>query len=106
MPPDSIWATLGVAAPLVAILYYLLRQATEERKDTTKQFLSALTTTVAQSTEAMRQLQEASRAQAANVTAEHLRIIAALQAIAESVAAESRRIEAIEALEKKRESKP
>ena len=32
--------TLGIAAPLVALLFYLLRQATEERRMITEKFLA------------------------------------------------------------------
>ncbi|HET7713854.1 MAG TPA: hypothetical protein VFK94_06465 [Patescibacteria group bacterium] len=51
--PDigSFFKTLGVAAPLVALLWFLLKQATEERKEITDKFLTALQTTVRQSTE-------------------------------------------------------
>jgi hypothetical protein len=45
MTPDQ-WAelfkTVGVAAPLVGLLIYLLRQATEERREITNRFLAAL----------------------------------------------------------------
>lgn len=44
--------TLGVAAPLVGLLWLLLRQATEERRDITGRFLTALENTVAGATKA------------------------------------------------------
>lgn len=53
---SSFWGdtikTLGIAAPLVSLLIYLLKQATEERKEITGRFLVALQTTVEQSNEA------------------------------------------------------
>ena len=47
--------TLGIASPLVGLLWLLLRQATEERKTITDRFVAALETTVANSTQAQRE---------------------------------------------------
>jgi len=43
--------TLGIAAPLVLVLTYMLREATAERREITARFLTALQTTVEQSNE-------------------------------------------------------
>jgi len=50
--PDNIWVQLGIATPFVALLWYLLKQATDERKEITVKFLAALTSTVEQSNDA------------------------------------------------------
>lgn len=48
--PETAWAEvakyLGVAVPLVMILFYLLRQANEERRDMTDKFLAHVQETV------------------------------------------------------------
>lgn len=51
-PDNTIWVQLGLAAPLVGILLFLLKQSTDERKDITSKFLVALQTTVNASNEA------------------------------------------------------
>lgn len=43
---------LGVAAPLVSILVYLLKQSNEERREITDKFLSTLDSTVKTNAEA------------------------------------------------------
>lgn len=43
----EVFKTLGVALPLVAVLFYLLRQANEERQAITTNFLKTLSDTVA-----------------------------------------------------------
>ena len=48
---ETIWLQLGIAAPLVVILLYLLKQSTDERREITTKFLAALQTTVEQSNE-------------------------------------------------------
>ena len=46
MPDNTIWIQLGLAAPLVGILLYLLKQSTDERKEITTKFIDALKTVV------------------------------------------------------------
>lgn len=88
MTPEQ-WAdlaqTLGVASPLVALLIYLLRQATEERREITNRFLGALETTVAGATKAIQENTAATRELSVTIEAnrkssvdEHARIVDAI----------------------------
>lgn len=43
---DELLTSLGVAAPLVVLLFFQLRECSKERADLTKQFLEALQTTI------------------------------------------------------------
>lgn len=76
---------LGVAAPFVALLLYLLKQANDERREMTARFLDALKTTVDKETEArlraaneLATLTQSIRVQQERSTAEHERIVDAL----------------------------
>lgn len=75
---DGLWSTLGVAAPLVGILIYLLRQATIERQEITTKFLEALTTTVSANTQATREIGIALDIMRKASQSEHERIIDAV----------------------------
>lgn len=85
-PPSSeFWASLGVAGPLVAILLYLLRQATDERRQITDAFLNALMSTVQVSNEArvrsaseLSNLSQSIREQTSRASEEHSRVIDAI----------------------------
>lgn len=84
--------SLGVAAPLVIVLLYLLKVllqllngATEERKAITAQFVEAMKTTVAtsalaqqQAATALQDLAASQREQANRTTDEHNRLIDAI----------------------------
>ena len=90
--PETIWVQLGLAAPLVGILMYLLKQSTDERKVLMTQFLAALTTTVEQSneqrlrastelaqlTETLRDDKKRSSEEHARAGEEHVRIVEAI----------------------------
>ena len=88
MTPEQLgelMRTLGVASPLVGLLIYLLRQATEERREITNRFLGALETTVAGATRATQENTAATRELAAATEAsrkasvdEHGRIVDAI----------------------------
>lgn len=91
---DAPWGDLierlGVAAFLVVGLFYLLRQATEERKAITTEFLKTLRETVAANaqaqtgvTAAINDLALADRERKAAATAEHQQITQRLEQIAE-----------------------
>lgn len=53
MPQElaEVFKVVGVAAPLIGILFWLLKQATDERQKITGQFLKTLEETVKTSTE-------------------------------------------------------
>lgn len=70
--------TLGIASPLVGLLIYLLRQATEERREITDRFLVALETTVAGSSKAMQENTAATRELSVTLRDEHARIVDAI----------------------------
>lgn len=77
--------TLGVSGPLVGILIYLLKQATEERRAITKDFLATLTTTVSsnaqaqtRAAESLQDLAGALRDTAKSSADEHNRIVDAI----------------------------
>lgn len=77
--------TLGVASPLVGLLIYLLRQATEERQQITDRFLSALESTVAGASKAIQDNTSATKELSATIEAnrksnidEHSRIVDAI----------------------------
>lgn len=77
--------TLGIASPLVGLLIYLLRQATEERQNITDRFLSALESTVAGATKAIQDNTAATRELSVSIEAnrksnidEHTRIVDAI----------------------------
>lgn len=79
---------LGVAIPLVAILFYLLRQATEERQSITKAFLTTLQETVKSSSESSLRLSvtfsdmtDAIRLSEQRHSAEHTQIVETLRQI-------------------------
>lgn len=88
MTPEQwgeLMRTLGVASPLVGLLIYLLRQATEERREITNRFLGALETTVAGATRATQENTVATRELSATIEAnrkssvdEHSRIVDAI----------------------------
>lgn len=88
MNPDQfgdLTRTLGVAAPLVVLLIYLLRQANEERQKITDRFLVALESTVAraietqqQSTSALKDITNEVAADRRAQTDEHNRIVDAI----------------------------
>lgn len=86
---------LGVAAFLVVGLFYLLRQATEERKAITTQFLETLRVTVASNAQAqqgttiaLNDLALADRERKAATTAEHQQITQRLEQIADVLRSE------------------
>ena len=80
---------LGVAIPLVAILFYLLRQATEERKSITSDFLLTLRETIKSGAETsqtvasqLARIADETAERTRSATAEHERITQTLQNIA------------------------
>ena len=84
-PLIALLSNLGVAAPLVALLWLLLRQATEERRQITDRFLGALETTVSGATKATHENTAATHDLASAIEAnrhtsadEHARIVDAL----------------------------
>lgn len=99
MTPEQLgelMRTLGVASPLVGLLIWMLRQATEERqrvaaeatverKDITNRFLTALETTVSSATRAIQENTAATKELSATIEAnrkssvdEHGRIVDAI----------------------------
>ena len=85
MPDNTIWVQLGLAAPLVAILLYLLKQSADERKEITAAFIGALTTMVTESNDSrmktaieMGEMVEALRQHEKRSTQEHDRIVDAI----------------------------
>lgn len=76
--PENVWVQLGIAAPFIALLIYLLRQANQERKDLTDKFVTAMTTTVTSNTHATTGLKEAINEWRAGNQDEHGRIVDAL----------------------------
>lgn len=92
MTPTTEWAqfaqTLGVAAPLVAILLYLLRQSTEERQRITDRFLSSMDKRDAESidarlrsAQALNELTGSIREHDRRCVEEHLSMIRALDGL-------------------------
>ena len=90
--PDSVLMelikTLGVAAPVVGLLFYLLRQATAERQNITTEFLKTLRETVASSSSATTQLTSSvtelaalTRDRQTSATQEHSKMIEELRKI-------------------------
>lgn len=55
---DELITSLGVAAPLVVLLYFQLRECSKERADLTKQFLEAMQTTISGNNTQMLKLAE------------------------------------------------
>lgn len=89
--PDwlEVLKPLGVAVPLVAVLFYLLRQATEERRAITGDFLRTLRETVAANadsiskvTAALAELTSATRERKEESSDEHNKMIDLLTRIA------------------------
>lgn len=86
-PTDAatFWTSLGTAAPLVAILLYLLRQSTLERQSITNGFLETLKTTIASNVQAQAMTVDALKEQSsalkefsARSAEEHTRLIDAI----------------------------
>ncbi len=50
---DTVWLQLGIAGPLVAILLYLLKTTTDERREANRQFIEALKGAVESNTKTM-----------------------------------------------------
>lgn len=89
----EIFAPLGVAVPLVLVLFYLLRQATEERRSINTEYLRTMREMVsanAQGNErvagALNELAEADRERKLAATAEHERMIRELDRIGSEMA--------------------
>lgn len=79
---DPIWLQLGIAAPLVVALLYLLKQNADERKEVTAKFLNALQTTVSESNESrmrsaveLGQVVETLRSMETRSTLEHKQLV-------------------------------
>lgn len=89
----EIFAQLGVAVPLVAILLYLLKQTTDERRAITSDFLQTLRETVAANAAgnervaaSLNELALADRERKLAATAEHERMIRELDRIGSELA--------------------
>ena len=90
---SDLVAQLGVAVPLVAILMYLLKQSTDERRAISADFLKTLRETVAANASgnervasAMNDLALADRERKMAATAEHERMIRELDRIGSEMA--------------------
>lgn len=90
---SDLVAQLGVAVPLVAILLYLLKQTTDERRAITADFLQTLRETVAANAAgnervaaSLNELALADRERKLEATAEHERMIRELDRIGSELA--------------------
>jgi hypothetical protein len=93
MPPDLTNQTvlqLGLAAPLIMILVYLLWQSNQERRETTGKFLDTLQSTIKTNAEVTSQNTNAMLEMKNQASAEHREMIAELRHMTDALKGASR----------------
>ena len=87
--PDAVTSQamlqLGVSAPLVLILVYLLWQSNQERRETTTKFLEALQTTIKTNAESTAQHTSAMIEMKSQSSVEHREMITELRHLTDAI---------------------